>query len=169
MGQTIGRAPLPIGGRKFMNLPRSCIYDLWEAFNDIAEGFGLTVEEFQEIIKSALLEFLRVTERQLNSDSDAVFRLLDDDSNNLVDSLEFISTFALISAMTPEEKIRFIFAMYDFDESGVLTLDEMVLSFRSSLSGLAKLTKIDPPTETEVETIVVLGFDMVRSKQRERP
>lgn len=59
--------------------------------------------------------------------------------------------------------------MYDFDESGVLTLDEMVLSFRSSLSGLAKLTKIDPPTETEVETIVVLGFDMVRSKQRERP
>jgi hypothetical protein len=59
--------------------------------------------------------------------------------------------------------------MYDFDESGVLTLDEMVLSFRSSLSGLAKLTKIDPPTETEVETIVVLGFDIVRSKQRERP
>ena len=56
--------------------------------------------------------------------------------------------------------------MYDFDESGVLTLDEMVLSFRSSLSGLSKLTKIDPPTETEVETIVVLGFDTVRSKQR---
>ena len=70
-------------------VPRSCIHDLWEAFNDIAEGFGLTVEEFQEIIKSALLEFLRVTERQLNSDSDAVFRLLDDDSVRL--NIMFIS------------------------------------------------------------------------------
>ena len=71
---------LNLTGFRFHVVPRSCVYDLWEAFNDIAEGFGLTVEEFQEIIKSALLEFLRVTERQLNSDSDAVFRLLDDDS-----------------------------------------------------------------------------------------
>jgi hypothetical protein len=63
-----------------ISVPRSCVYDLWEAFNDIAEGFGLTIEEFQEIVKSALLEFLRVTERQLNTDADAVFRLLDDDS-----------------------------------------------------------------------------------------
>ena len=49
--------------------------------------------------------------------------------------------------------------MYDFDESGVLTLDEMVLSFRSTLSGLAKLSKIDPPTESDIEAVVVLGFN----------
>ena len=61
-------------------MPRSCIYDLWEAFNDIAEGFGLTVEEFQEIIKSALLEYLSVTERVLNIDTEKVFRLFDDDN-----------------------------------------------------------------------------------------
>ena len=61
-------------------MPRSCVYDLWEAFNDIAEGFGLTIEEFQEILKSALLEFLSITERQLNTEADAVFRLLDDDT-----------------------------------------------------------------------------------------
>jgi hypothetical protein len=60
-------------------VPRSCIYDLWEAFNDIAEGFGLTIEEFQEIVKSAIMEHLSVTERQLNFDTDAVFRLFDDD------------------------------------------------------------------------------------------
>ncbi len=62
-----------------ITVPRSCVYDLWEAFNDIAEGFGLTIEEFQEIIKSALMEHLSVTERQLNFDTDAVFRLFDDD------------------------------------------------------------------------------------------
>jgi hypothetical protein len=96
MGQTLGRAPLPQGCKKFLNckfitmvvltsqflltlVPRSCIYDLWEAFNDIAEGFGLTIEEFQEIIKSALMEYLGVTERILNADTEKVFRVFDDD------------------------------------------------------------------------------------------
>lgn len=79
MGQTLGRAPLPAGCRRFLNLPRSCIYDLWEAFNDIAEGFGLTIEEFQEILKSALMEYLGVTERVLNTDTDKVFQIFDDD------------------------------------------------------------------------------------------
>ena len=60
-------------------MPKSCVYDLWEAFNDIAEGFGLTIEEFQEIIKSALLEYLSVTERALNMDTEKIFRLFDDD------------------------------------------------------------------------------------------
>lgn len=107
MGQTLGRAPLPSGCKRFLNrklpcnsmpsriltdlsfahtVPRSCVYELWESFNDIAEGFGLTIEEFQEIVKSAIMEYLSVTERQLNFDTDAVFRLFDDDevSNGLI-------------------------------------------------------------------------------------
>lgn len=135
---------------------------MWEAFNDIAEGFGLTIEEFQEIVKAALLSHLKITERTLNTDTDKVFRLFDDDENNLVDSLEFLSAFALVSGMTPDEKIRYIFALYDFDESQVLSLDEMVLAFRSTLSGLSKMSRIDPPTESEVEAIVVQGFELIR-------
>jgi hypothetical protein len=34
-----------------------------------------------------------------------------------------------------------IFAMFDFDESGVLTLDEMVLAYRSCLSGACKVSE----------------------------
>ena len=79
MGQTLGCAPVNPGCRRFINLPRSCIYGLWEGFNDIAEGFGLTVEEFQEIIKSALLIYLNITEKVLNVDTDNVFKLFDDD------------------------------------------------------------------------------------------
>jgi hypothetical protein len=60
-------------------VPRGCVYDLWESFNDIAEGFGLTIEEFQEIVKAATMEYLSVTERQLNSATDVVFRLFDND------------------------------------------------------------------------------------------
>lgn len=94
MGQTLGRAPLPKGSKRFLNckiryfrlfglwissVPKKCIYELWEAFNDIAEGFGLTIEEFQEIIKSGLMEYLNITERMLNVDTEAAFRLFDDD------------------------------------------------------------------------------------------
>ncbi len=52
--------------------------------------------------------------------------------------------------------------MFDFDESGVLTLDEMVLAYRSCLGGACKVCKIDPPTEGEIEVTVGLGFDMMR-------
>lgn len=60
-------------------MPRSCIYELWEAFNDIAEGFGLTIQEFQDIVKSGIMEHLSVTERQLNTDTELVFKAFDDD------------------------------------------------------------------------------------------
>ena len=39
----------------------------------------------------------------------------------------------------------------------------MVLAFRSTLSGLSKLSKVDPPSEAEVEAIVVQGFDALRN------
>jgi microtubule-associated protein-like 6 len=162
MGQQIGKASLPERGLRFLNLPKRCIYELWTAFNDIAEGFGLTVEEFNEILKNATMEHLQATERTLAPEIDALFRSLDDDENRLVDSLEFIAGVAFLSAMTPEEKIRFVFAMYDFDESGILTLDEMVLAFRSCLSGACKICRIDPPLESEIENTVGLCFDNVQ-------
>jgi hypothetical protein len=59
--------------------------------------------------------------------------------------------------------VSVIFAMYDFDETSMLTVDEMVLAFRSTLSGLSKLSKIDPPTEAEIEQIVVQGFDGMKA------
>jgi microtubule-associated protein-like 6 len=59
--------------------------------------------------------------------------------------------------------VSVIFTMYDFDETSMLTVDEMVLAFRSTLSGLSKLSKIDPPTEAEIEQIVVQGFDGMKA------
>lgn len=38
-------------------VPKPCIYELWEAFNDVAEGFGLSVHEFQEIIRVAIKDY----------------------------------------------------------------------------------------------------------------
>jgi hypothetical protein len=38
-------------------VPKNCVYELWEAFNDVAEGFGLTISEFQEILRVAIKDY----------------------------------------------------------------------------------------------------------------
>lgn len=53
--------------------------DLWEAFNDVAEGFGLTVIEFREMLQCSLKEYLGFSEKRLVEVADAVFRTFDDD------------------------------------------------------------------------------------------
>ena len=87
MGQTIGRAPLLTPPRHFVNLPKTSVYELWEAFNDIAEGFGLTSEEMCEILRVVLKDVLGYSEKKLDGISRALFVTLDDDSNELVDAL----------------------------------------------------------------------------------
>lgn len=67
------RAPLPL------SVPRACVLDLWEAFNDVAEGFGLTIIEFREMLQCSLKEYLGFTESRLAEVAETVFRAFDDD------------------------------------------------------------------------------------------
>ncbi len=43
--------------------------------------------------------------------------------------------------------------MYNFDESGEISVDEMTLALRSAAVGLAKLTDDVPPAEADIEAI----------------
>ena len=47
MGQKVGKCKYVDVAQPFTNLPQTAMTELWEAFNDIAEGFGLTCGEFQ--------------------------------------------------------------------------------------------------------------------------
>ena len=161
MGQTVGKAPLHPSSLPFLNLPRSTIIELWESYNDIAEGFGLTLAEFQDILQTSLKEYLGVSDKRLAALASEIFSLYDDDNNGLIDALEFLSSFALISGMSVEEKVRYVFGIYDFDESGLMSVDEMTLSLRSSISGLTKLSGIDPPQEAALEGLAVAAFDAI--------
>ena len=79
MGQTIGRATIPETCRRVVNLPTSLVTNIWEAFNDIAEGFGLSIEEMKEILKLSIIDHFAISERAVNKDAEALFRILDDD------------------------------------------------------------------------------------------
>jgi hypothetical protein len=43
--------------------------------------------------------------------------------------------------------------MYNFDESGEITIDELTLALKSAAVGLAKITDDLPPSEAEVEAV----------------
>lgn len=152
-----------IGAKHFANLPKSNIYELWEAFNDIAEGFGLALDEFLEINRVCLKDYLEYNEKQLDQVCKAVFTTFDDDANDLVDALEFMASFAMLSGMSQLEKLRFIFGIFDFDESGVLSVDEMILCLRTTIGGLCKLSAIDCPLEAEVEALALQAFGNLKS------
>lgn len=57
---------------------------------------------------------------------------------------------------------RYIFGIYDFDESGVLSVDETILALRSTISGMCKLCGLDPPLESELEKIALMVSDQHR-------
>ena len=160
MGQVIGRAELIEPVQPFVNLDRLAVYELWEAFNDIAEGFGLNVDEFAEIC-TALQEtvFADAPKAVILKAAEAMFVALDTDENLLVDALEVLVTLAMLSALEIREKANFCFTCYDFDESGEITIDEMILLLKSCASGLCKLsTRVQLPEEAKLEQLAQEAF-----------
>ena len=118
--------------------------------DDVAEGFGLSPIEFQEIVRVSIKDHTGLTEERLDDLSLKLFYVLDTDENELVDSLEMLSAFAILSGMELEDKVRYIFGIYDFDESGVLTLDECILAMRATIGGLCKIAGISHPLESDI-------------------
>ncbi len=57
------------------------------------------------------------------------------------------------TAPCPMEPLPVIFTMYNFDETGEITIDELTLALKSAAVGLSKLTDDLPPTESEVEAV----------------
>ena len=160
MGQLLGRAELVTAVEPFVNLDRLAVYELWEAFNDVAEGFGLNVDEFSEICTSLQQSvFADAPKAVVLKAAEHIFCALDTDENLLVDALEVLVTLAMLSALEIREKANFCFTCYDFDESGEITIDEMILLLRSCASGLCKLSKRVPiPEEAKLEHLAQEAF-----------
>ena len=150
MGQKVGKAHFLPASKPFLNLRKHSVELLWESFNDVADGFGLSRDEFVEIMM-VLENAMQRKRSELVEMSNELFDNLDTDKNDLVDALEFLATVALVSAMDIHEKVLFTFSAYDFDESDALTIDEMTLALKSTVTGVAKLSGLEPPLESEVE------------------
>ena len=163
MGQQIGKVELVPDAVPFTNLSSEGVLALWTAFLDIAEQFGIDLETFTDICAVVRKELSppggELSDENFNTLCSAVFKALDTDENDLVDALEFLATFALISSMSFREKVEFAFECYDFNDNHEITVDEMTLAMKSTITGLCKLAGIVPPSELELEDIANDAFE----------
>ena len=162
MGQVLGRAPLLPVARHYVNGLRTSVEIPPSPFADtharvttrylpqsqaracttygrrstILGGMGLTSDETCEILRVCLKDVLGYAEKKLDALSRSLFVALDDDQNELIDALEFLAALGALSGMSQEQKITFIFGIFDFDESGVLTVDETIRVAIDSLGTL---------------------------------
>jgi microtubule-associated protein-like 6 len=130
---------------------------LWQVFNDIADGFGIGVDELIEICAD-LKDEINVSRLSIIEKSTLLFELLDTDKNGLIDALEFMSTIAALSGMRLLETIEFVLSSYDFDSTGELSVDEVTLALKSVSTGLCKLCLVKMPREETIEQLVSTMF-----------
>jgi Ca2+-binding EF-hand superfamily protein len=76
------------------------------AFKSICESFSIDPSEFSKIFGSS---------------QESEFKIWDTDSNRLIDSLELFTGLTVFSNSEFEEKIRFLFDLYDFNELNSLS------------------------------------------------
>ena len=153
MGQKHGRASILVSAEPFTNLPRKAIAHVWQVFNDLADGFGISVDEVVEICAD-LKDELNVSRLSIIEKSTALFEVLDTDRNGLIDALELVSTLAALSGMRVLEILEFILSSYDFDGVSSLTVDEVTLALKSVSTGLCKVCGLPSPREELIEQLV---------------
>ncbi|EQC40263.1 hypothetical protein SDRG_02167 [Saprolegnia diclina VS20] len=159
MGQLHGKASFVQAGLPFLNISEKDVNKCWESFNDVAEGFGINKAEMIDICSPLQDTFEIKAKAEMERITALLFEAMDTDENGLVDALEFLGALALLSAMTVPQKITFVYNCYDFNESGEITIDELTLSMKSTLTGLCKLSIARPcPTEVMLEEIALQAF-----------
>ncbi|GMH54311.1 hypothetical protein TrST_g10520 [Triparma strigata] len=158
MGQTLGKAGFCASSKPFINLSAAAVRKLFQSFQLSSDGWSLSPALFAAICGTISGD---VAIEDVSAAANALFTSLDTDKNDIIDGLEALATLAMVSSMTPLEKMNFVFMCYDFDESGELTLDEMTLSLKSTVTGLCKISSIPIPTLADFELIAKLAFQAV--------
>jgi len=162
MGQTIGRLITVKGAaRPFALLPGSLVIALKQSVEEVAESFGVSVNELQQIVEVSLQEYLSIP-MKTDEATASLFQLLSaGGSVELVDSFELLATLCVLSGAQVDEKIDFVFGLFDFNETGYLTLHELTLALRTIVSGVMKIA--DNPmsvTEEDVDKVAESAFEL---------
>jgi microtubule-associated protein-like 6 len=157
MGQTQGKASLQDAVLPFINLTDDAIGAAWQKFNIIADNWGLTEGQFVQICCAVAGELDKSPE-SVQPLARTFFGVLDTDANGSVDALEALATLCMVSGMEEEGKLKFVFNCYDFSEGKEVTVDEMTLAIKSTLTGLAKVAKFELPSLSAMEVVSKAAF-----------
>lgn len=93
--------------------------------------------------------------------------MLDTDTNDLVDALEVLAALAMVSGMRDRDKLEFMMNAYDFDGSQELSIDELTLAMKSTLSGLCKMSHDAAVREEDLEMKALNAFEAINGENDE--
>lgn len=111
----------------------------------------LNYEEFNEVF----IDFF--------PDNEEFFKLLQNSHSltGVIDVYECVASIVMFSGEEFEEKCRFIFFLFDFNNSQTIEMKELVLSFQSTIRGLCKLVQLPVPSLEDVEEIANKLFEAI--------
>ena len=166
MGQTIGKLPTEPSFSPFVNLPKTVVTNLRCAVAEVSEsGYSLTIKELEQVIQLSLHQYL--SDEKIFEYSNDLFRIFNSDALpgcdcDEIDSWELLATLCLTSGMSLEEKTALLFDLFDLNEKGVLSINEVTLAFRSLISGARKIT-IDAAkvTNEDIDQVALEAFDLI--------
>lgn len=146
----------PMDKDLFLSLKRNKLKDIFECIEFIDEQFPdasyLNYEQFEEIFSPLL------------GDPEQLFEKLHEktaDKEKVVDIYEVLSIFALFAFDEFDNKLAFIFKLFDFDSSDTLELSELVLTVQAVIRSLCKMASLPIPTIPFLESLSKTCFTMM--------
>ena len=88
------------------------------------------------------------------ADQGKLFRAFDADGNGTVSFMEVASSLAVLCTGTPEEKLGYLFTVYDTSKSGVIDRDELAILIRRMHETAVTLGRSDAQADALVDAIL---------------
>ena len=98
----------------------------------MTESFAVSLREFEQIFAI----------------NEATFSMWDQHANGMVDCIEFFTVLIIFADGKVEDKIRFLFDFFDFNQNGYLELADLQFLALTAISGTVKIFQIDTELPT---------------------
>ena len=113
--------------KKFTSCSTKDVHELHKNFrSNTGNGKMMSKDQFQNVYKMFF-----ASEEASKENCDHVFRTFDTDENGYISFNEFLFAMCLFTNGTPEQKLSFLFHMFDVNRDGVIAVDELTLIIES--------------------------------------
>ena len=123
---------IPLANEAVLKEEISRVRQLHQGFKLVSETFAISLREFEQIFAI----------------NEAVFSMWDQHANGMVDCIEFFTVLITFADGRIEDKIRFLFEFYDFNQNGYLELSDLYFMAFNAISGAVKVFQIDTELPT---------------------
>lgn len=135
---------------ELFSLTISHLKDYWIQYKVVCDTLWMDFEEFHKIFK----------------ESEQIFSLWDYQENALIDALELFSCLILTSKSNFEEKLKFIFEIYDFNDLHSLSRIDLEYIINCCLTSITRIHKCAKEVEIDQNLINLLIVENLKSFDR---